>query len=280
VSVIVNREAGSAIEEEMKSKADFSQDSQGNMFSADKYLVEILGGVEAVQALNGDDFDDEDDEDGKENGLPVKKRKSHHLNPMHSDGLHDFVGIGYVVDEVLHTRFSIFPSEAVSIGSTWERTMLLSDHIDPTVQAVVTEKYRLVSLQRAEFRQMPWVERGDFIAEIEVIAKEKPAPIPPKPKEERLPINPDPNEEVDDGKKITPQFARPSFRGHEFSTKGMLQVHVPTGFVLTGHATSEASSERTVVVINKKTKKRKTVKAKVDIVANTEYGGIINPQLR
>ena len=263
----------------MRLKADFVELANGDLTASDRYLVEILGGIEAVQALHEDEFENNGgDEDG-----PEQKRKSHSYNPIHSDGLHDFVGIGYVVDEVIRTRFSIFPEDPVAIGGSWERTLMLSDGIDPTVRAEVNEKYKLLSIFKYEGGMAnPGIAKGDLIAEILVNAKERPAPREEtKKKNQLLPVNPDPKEEEeedaeDESKKITPQFARPSFRGHEFSTDGVLKVHVDTGLVITGETTSEASSERTVVVINKKTKKRKTLKAKVDIVAQTTYSGSVN----
>jgi hypothetical protein len=88
-----------------------------------------------------------------------------------------------------------------------------------------------------------------------------------------LRLNSQQEKEPDESKKVTPQFARPSFRGHDFTTKGTLHVALQTGFVVVGKSESEASSERTVMIINKNTNKRKTVKAKVDIVATTTYVG-------
>ena len=251
--------------------------ASGDMTSSNRELVVILGGVEAVQALNGDEEDDyddgdDDDDDLNEKEAKPKKRVTHKYNPMHADGLHDFVGIGYVVDEVIRTRFSIFPSHPVSIGSTWKRTLMLSDGLDPTVRGEVTEEYKLVAVTRADINGPDFIEKGDMLAEIEVNAREKPAEVKLENNAHR--ISPDPNEDIDQ-EKISPQFFRPSFAGHDFTTTGKLFVHIKTGFVISGEAKSEATSERTLVVINKKTQTRKTIKAKADITATTDYRGSI-----
>jgi hypothetical protein len=151
----------------MKRKSDYRQLGNGDMLASDRYLVEILGGLEAVKALNEEEFEEGEDEEEK----PVKKLKSHNYNPFHSDGLHDFVGIGYVVDEVIRTRFSIFPDGPVSLGSSWERTLFMSDGIDPTVRAEVNEKYKLVAVYKAS--NMQRVKDGELIAEIELTARER-----------------------------------------------------------------------------------------------------------
>ena len=262
----------------MKEKSDFAKLANGDMISSDRELVEILGGVEAVQALNDeeedDDYEEEDkDEEEKPKSHVPKKRMSHAHTPIHSDGLHDFVGIGYVVDEVIRTRFSIFPAKAVTIGSSWERSFELSDGIDPTVRAEVMEKYKLAAVSQSDGK-LPQTKQGDLIAEIEIEARERPAPE--KPGVERLPRHPA-DDEDDEGEaiKITPQFTRPSFHGHDFSTKGLFQVDLKSGLVLFGESDSVASSERMVVIINKKTKKRRTIRARVDIVASTTYSGIV-----
>ena len=266
VSVIVNKEAGEAIEREMKLMPDYKLLPNGDMTASGAYLVEILGGVEAVEALNTEEFEDDEATDIK------TKSQSHHLNPIHSDGLHDFVGIGYVVDEVIRTRFSIFPQQPVTIGSSWKRTLFMSDGIDPTLKAKVSEMYKLVSITRVEVEQPlhSLVRKGDLIAEISLKAVE----IPSFVREKSSSIM----EEVameEEKKLFNPQFSRPSFKGHTFVTDANYKVHLSTGMIIEGSSTSSSSSEKLVVVINKMNGKRKTIKAKIDLVAKTDYSGSI-----
>lgn len=263
---------------------DFLELPNGDMASSDSTIVQILGGPEALEALTADedDDDDEDEDDDDDDGgffgfgfatsteEKKKKLRPHNYNPIHSDGLHDFVGIGYVVDEVIRTRFSIFPQTPVTIGSSWERSLKLSDGINPSVQADIIEEYKLIAVSRAGSRFKEHnVGSSELIAEIEFTQREKPIHL--EQEGNKIPGVDDGEEKSTTG--VDPQFSRPSFKGHEFSTRGTIFVHLNTGFVLQGQSTGEAKSERAVMIINKRKNSRKIVNAKVEISASTKYIG-------
>jgi hypothetical protein len=284
VTVICNAEAATAIENTLRASPTFVESKTGLKLSASgDYLVEILGGLEAVKALNSPEFeenDEEDEEDGDNEKRVVGHHqvnlKTHHLNPIHSDGLNDFVGIGYVIDELIRNRFSIFPQEPVTIGSSWERIFMVSDMINPDVQAKVTERFRLVSISRAE-SDFTFGEKGDLIAEIHFSENE----LPIFEEKERVPVT----TQTKDGTKseatrqhanLIPQFGRPSLRGHSFKTEGVFQVHVKTGLVFSGSSRALSSSEKYVVVENEESHMKSSVKAKVTLRADSKYSGSMN----
>lgn len=255
VSVLCNNDAGEAIEAAMRNKHSPVNSTE---LIADN-VVEILGGLEAVKALNSQEFEQAE-------GEPLKP---HHLNPVHTDGLNDYVGIGYLLDEIIRNRFSIFPSAPVTIGASWQRDTLVSDKINPDLQALVKETYKLASVTRAE-EDFAFGRKGDLIAELHFTQRE--APLSAKEKLQRTKEN---KMAVHAGPGITPQFGRPALRGHSFVTDGVFQLHLHSGLVFSGRSTSHSSSMKSIVVDNKDTGKKQTVNAKVTLIAQTAYAGTL-----
>ncbi|KAH9257962.1 hypothetical protein BASA81_003981 [Batrachochytrium salamandrivorans] len=227
VSVICNRDAGEAIEVAMRQ--DPSSVIVGGA-DADSFLVslsgqgqsqvlEIVGGLEAVKALTpvGDDNRDNNEEE-----------------------LDDYVGLEYLLGELIRNRFSIFPSRQVGIGAAWTRSVVADQ---PSLRARVKEWYKLASITRAD-TDFSFGSKGDWIAEVHFAYTEEPVD------DDGRPIKPQRQQQEDDQdghgeQEEEGEFDRLGLLGVKQKTKGTYYVHLQSGLVYAGHGKSYSSTTNT-----------------------------------
>ena len=71
----------------------------------------------------------------------------HHQKAVNSSTpkLPDFMGYDAMIEEEVHRFFSIFPSQAVGIGDSWERTLEVQQQ-DQAFKQLVTERFTLLDM--------------------------------------------------------------------------------------------------------------------------------------
>lgn len=212
VSVICNRGAGEAIEAALRQDPDALHRGDGVdwLVVSEKEVLEIVGGLEAVKALTPPVEGDEDE-----------------------NGLDDYVGLEYLLGELIRNRFSLFPSRQVGIGAAWTRSRV----VESPARVRVREWYKLASLSRAQ-EDFSFGSKGDWIAEVQFAYTEEPVDEKGRPVKVQAP--PPPPQDEDDEEAEEEELERPG--PVKTKTEGTYYVHLQTGLVYAGHGKSHSTT--------------------------------------
>jgi hypothetical protein len=195
--------------------------------------------------------------------------------------------VGFVIDEAVRTRFSIFPQTLVGIGGTWyargalpgvdtfarmrraltdgpwvrTRSLLLADPSNPRARAVLDETFKLVQTLAQTGPTRGIGKAGDLLLDLDVAASERPVdgPAPgagPAAADKQRPLR--------------PALSRPSWNGHALTSQGSLRVHAASGLIISGELRTKGQSLRDVLVEDKTSGRTRIIQAVVQVDALTE----------
>lgn len=188
---------------------------------------------------------EEEEESFRENNLGLEQ----------SDGLYDIVGINFVVDEILSSRFNIFPQDSVTIGDTWRRSRVIQSGVSHEDGSKITEEFHIASARKSS-------KSGNLMLKIDLHHVEEPANKGTAVEPQTKPTT---------GRPI---FVRPSANGQTIDLDGWINVDATTGVVYEGVVQSVMEWDRELLMrdFNNKEIVRK---GHVRILSKTDMAGAI-----
>ena len=180
-------------------------------------------------------------------------------------------------------RFALYPPRLVGVGDTWSRTIRTSLPGGAPGErfSTLSERYRLVSTQRASVPLFGVGKHGDVFLTLMVNTTETP------PHDEAPQVPQGGGEDGGEGGGAAPPqrwhqplLASPTAMGLRYEEHGTYTVHAESGMIVAGSTEVVVTGERDVLVVatgsdHSPGGEQMVAKADVLVRAHTSYGGTI-----